>query len=366
MSKLQDSLDHLRADGVDLSNLTGGQIQKILDFLIIHALSPIIRVSDLFDAQLAYLLSATSRNKRRKLSAMDREQFMTTVCHALISFDKDSKIQLIAGAKIERHFLYNFVIKFLIELEDYPNLYHKFLTSKNEFDRTQADLKMRVLEQNFGISRDNLLSVIRQSTDYLNLAYSFRNSIVQNYIKMTHKQAISFVKTQSGTFDLEDVHQNFLTAVTKAIDKYDCSKGAITSYINWWIMNAQDSAGTGHGHEYGIAFSIPQLQRKSLATGESGDRNFSVSLDSIVSAEEEYDAHDYLIGDPGVDKALEARDDLYTIQYLAKCADYKGLARLYLDIDEVFSLRELIKMKRDMKENGFSLTEVPKLKRKAT
>lgn len=334
------------------SNLTGGQIQEVLDFLIYESLAPLVKTSDVFDVQIVYLLGLTARNRKRKLSALPREDFMNSLCHCLISDDRDKKIHILTNSKIERGFVYNFVVEFLKETKPYNDLYQKYLFAKGH-EKVQLDMRLRAIEQSVGSTRNKLFSVINIARDYLELAYEFRNSIVENYIKLAYKQAKAFCKMKGDNFDFKDVFQNFQTAITKAVDKYDCSKGALTSYINYWVLNAQTCSNTDHGHEYGIAYSIPQLQRKQMAQGNNGTEiNFSVSLDKLVSNDDTEgvaDLKDYIVGDVGPDVKLEKEQEINVIRYLAKCADIRGLARLYLDIDEVFSKKELRQMRKTMK-----------------
>lgn len=354
--------------GQDLtSNLTGGQIQEVLDFLIYESLSPLVKSSDVFDVQIVYLLGLTARNRKRKLSALPREEFMTSLCHCLISDDREKKIHILTNSKIERGFVYNFVVKFLKETDNYVELYQKFLFAKGT-DRVILDLKLKAIEQNVGNSRNKLFSTINIAQDYLELAYEFRNSIVSNYVKLAYKQAKAFCKMKGSNFDFQDVYHNFLTAITKAVDKYDCTKGALTSYINYWVLNAQTCSNTDHGHEYGVAYSIPQMQRKQMAQGNnsSGDVNFSVSLDKLVNPDSEdgqSSLQDYIVGDVGADIKLEQQQEMETVRYLAKCADIRSLARLYLDIDEIFSKKELRDMRNNMRAQGFIKAKPKKVKK---
>lgn len=352
------------------SNLTGGQIQEVLDFLIYESLTPLVKTSDVFDVQIVYLLGLTARNRKRKLSAMPREDFMNALCHCLITDDREKKIHILTNSKIERGFVYNFVVEFLKETKPYNDLYQKYMFATGH-EKIQLDMRLRAIEQSVGNSRDKLFSVINTARDYLELAYEFRNSIVQNYIRHAYKQAKMFVKAKEekgGNFDFNDVFQNFQTAITKAVDKYDSSRGALTSYINWWVLNAQSCSNTDHGHEYGIAYTIPQLQRKQMAQNKNGgDVNFSVSLDKLVGTGEEgegaTDLKDYIVGEVSPEVKLEREQEIDVIRYLTKCADTRGLARLYLDIDEVFSKKELRQMRDTMKAQLGVKVKLKNLKR---
>lgn len=340
-----------KSDLVLSENLTGGQIQEILDTLIHGAVSPIIRGCDAFDLQVQYILSVTARNRKRKLSSLPREEAITLMCRYLASSDREEKVRLVAAMRLERGFIYNFVVKFLAETGDYLDLYHKWCTERDKSARNMHRRRLTALERNIGCSKGTLFQTINNSQDYLRLAYTFRNSIVMKYVRHSFKQARSFVDMKGPTFDLEDVSQNFLAAVTKAVDKYDASKGALTSYINFWVLNAQTTSNSTHGHEYGVAYSIPQLQKKALAEKSSKGKaiNFSVSLDKMVGNDgEETELGQYIAGDASVEEELTREEDLDHVRFLAKAADIRGAARLYLEVDEVFSRKEKRKMLRTM------------------
>lgn len=356
----QSSFIRIGSDGhseKDLThNMTGEQIQEILDTLIYESLAPIIRTSDAFDVQIVYLLGLTAKNRKRKLSALPHVEFINRMCRCLLTDDREKKIQILRSSKIERGFVYNFVVKFLKETEDYIPLYQKYLFAKG-VEKMTLDMRLAVIEANVNSDRNKLFSVINVAHDYMELAYKFKNSVVSNYIKHAYKQAKSFCAMKGANFDFEDVYQNFLTAVTKAVDKYDCSKGALTSYINWWVLNAQNGGSSSdHGHEYGIAYSIPALHRKQMTGAAAGTEvNFGVSLDQALaneSGEAGSELIEYIVGDEGIDVGLEHEQELNTVRYLAKRADINGIARLYLDIDEVFSKREMRKMLQIMQAQG--------------
>lgn len=333
-------------------NLTGGQIQEVLDTLIIEAVSPIILGSDAFDLQIAHLLSATARNRKRKLSSLPRDVAMDAMCQYLSTSDRELKVKLLKSMRLERGFIYNFVVRFLDECEDYQRMYREWLMTRNKAKRRERRHRLTAVERSVGATNCNLFQIISSSRDYLELAYRFRNTIVMNYVRHAYKQAKMFVKSKGPNYDFKDVHQNFLAAVTKAVDKYDASRGALTSYINWWLLNAQTTSNSLHGHEYGIAYTIPQLQKKSLASKSRKAKhvNFGVSLDKMVGSEDDRkELVQFIAGDQSVEQEILNDEELDTIRGLVKHADHKGIARLYLDIEEVFSKKEKRKMLKTMR-----------------
>lgn len=338
-------------------NLTGGQIQSALDLLIHQAIRPIIVHTSVFDLQVVYLLALSARNKKRKLSALPRNEFLSVLSHYLIYPDREEKFALLAASKLERGFIHNFVVGFLKATESYRQMYSDYMRelrrdSTSMLTRT-LDAKLRVMEQHVGCSRQHLFPILNSVEDSIALAYEFRNSIVENYMKKAYQQAQA-ICAYNKNFDFKDVHQNLMASITKAIDKYDATKGALTSYINFWMLNALTSSHSGH--EYGIAYTIPQAHKRELAQSNNVNSiNFSVSLHTPIEGSEDVTLADKIADDkPTHEEEIIRQEEEDTLRYLIKAADYRGLARLYLDIPEVFSPKEVKKMKKYMAANGLA------------
>jgi hypothetical protein len=344
---------------IDTSNLTGGQIQEVFDFLIYHGLEPVLKYSTIFDVQVVYLLGIATTNKKRKISALDRDVSITQLSNILATTDSEKKLELLSKSKIERGFVYGFLVNFLNSTEDYVDLYTKYLTCSDVIAKKTLDMKLAVMERNVGFSRDHLFSTLNICRQYVNMAYEFRNFIVSHYLKHGYKLAHAHCKqkiSSGGTFDLKEVYQSLMAAITKAIDKYDSSQGALTSYINYWILNALTYSNSQYGFEYGVAYTMPTLQKRNIQGTKAADINYGISLDSMLTSDGSDDSiglQDILEGASGVDQSIEETEELDTIHYLIKSADYRGIARLYLDIDEYISKKERVRMIRTMyKQTG--------------
>lgn len=339
---------------LDTDNLTGGQIQSVLDFLIYNGLEPIVRHSTVFDVQLLHLLSVASTNKKRKVSALPREEFISTLCTALTTTDVSVKFDCINGAKLERGFVYNFLVKFLNTALDYNSLYTQYLTCSKHADKVILDHKMRAIENALLFSREDLFQTLNLCRKYVEFAYEFRNKIVCQYIKHAYKQAHVYCKVKGKNFDFDDVYQSLMTAITKALDKYDSSKGALTSYINYWVLNALTYSNQNYGHEYGVAYLIPQTQKKAVQGVKTDTVNFSVSLNTMLSDDSETAFGDLLISENHTENEYIENREADDLSYLIKCADKNGLARLYLDLAEYISVKERRQMAESMKKQlGF-------------
>lgn len=329
-------------------NLTGEQIQQVLDLFLYKALEPIILNSDVFDAQVSYVLALVSANRKRKPSSLPRERIIELLCKFLISTDRAEKFKLLREARLERSFLHVFISRFLKRYEPYVVSYRKFvIASARERAVQKANLDALALDAGCE-TRAGLYRILTIAFPYLNKFYECRSLVLDHYLKMSSRQAKIYIQANGGNFDFHDVRQSILKSILLAIDKYDSNKGALTSYINWWILNAQ-TCGTSE-HEYGIAYTIPQSHRKRIAEQSTGYINYSVRLDDVSSDGTTRDLHSVLGDDANISEDFERDEMSSIIQYLAKCADVRGCARLVLDIGEYFSSKELEKMAEHMRE----------------
>jgi len=332
---------------VNTSNLTGGQIQDVLDHLIYRGLEPLVLHSSVFDSQVAHLLTIAATNKKRKLSALDREVFVSQLCRVLATTNPTEKFELVSAAKIERSFVYGFLVNFLKATEQYRDLHVRYLSCSDHVERSRLESRMAVIENSVGFSRERLFSAVRVCEHYVALAYEFRNAVVEQYLKHGYKKAHAYCKSTTRHLDFKEVYQSFLAAITKSLDKYDSSKGALTSYVDYWLLNAMTYANPSYGHEYGIAYSMPQTQNRKGAAGEIPQQvNFSVSLDSLVGKDDDESTSllNMIPCGEGLDRDMEASEEEQLVLYLAKHADPSGLARLYLDLGEYFFNKELVQM----------------------
>lgn len=329
-------------------NLTGEQIQQTLDLFLYKALEPIILNSDIFDSQVSYILARTSQNRKRKLSSLVREDVISSLCTYLTltaNTDRSERFELIREARLERSFVHIFITRVLKHNEDYIYLYNRYMISpktERKFMKAELDLMAR----DIGTDRQGLYRIMTLSKAYLEKFYEYRSTVLSHYLKHCSKQAKMYIEVNSGSnYDFHDARQSILKSVLVAIDKYDSNQGALTSYINWWILNAQTCSTVDH--EYGIAYTIPQSHRKKIATQEAADVNYSVSLDTVISDEDEdRNLHSTLSDKVALEQEYETHEDHRIVQYLAKCVDSRGCARLFLDVGEYFSKNELSMMRK--------------------
>lgn len=330
-------------------NLTGEQIQQVLDLFLYKALEPIILNTDVFDAQVSYILALVSANRKRKPSSLHRDRIIELLCRFLVSTDRAEKFKLLREARLERSFLHVFAYRFLSRYEGYSDKYTRMmLASPSERLLIKGELDTDAARAGC-VDRQGLYRILTIGSSYLKRFYECRALVLDHYLKLSSSQAKMYIQANGTNFDFYDVRQSILKSVLVAIDKYDSNKGALTSYINWWILNAQ-TCGTSE-HEYGVAYTIPQSQRKRIAEKNSSFMNYSVSLDDVLSGEDNNRTlHSVLGGDRDVLEDYEQEEADVLVMYLSKFADVRGCARLVLDIGEYFTREELSIMSDHTKE----------------
>jgi hypothetical protein len=329
-------------------NLTGEQIQQVLDVFLYKALEPIVLYSNVFDHQVSYILSIVSSNRKRKVSSLDREVIIDLLCSYLFERDGVEKFELLRKARIQRSFIHMFISRFIQKFSDYMETYSEFLLAKGQRRKDLRESLNGIAQLAGCANRQELYVILTLSTAYIRQFYAYRSSVCEKYLKQSSIDAKDYISTNGVTSDFHDVRQTILKAILVAIDKYDSDRGAFTSYLKCWIRNALTSKTVEH--EYGIAYTVPQAQRQKIAQHATGYLNYSVSLDELSDDSETTKSLHSVIGDE-----TDHSDDISRVQEtmlirrIAKLADIRGCARLHLDIGEVFSESELNKMREQTK-----------------
>jgi hypothetical protein len=336
-------------------NLTGGQIQKILDTLLYNILRSLVTDARVYDTQIIFALSFISKNRKRKISSVPRADSINHLSKALLVPSVEAKLDHIRQAKLERSFVYVFAKRILDQhYDNFMNLYHGFLTEPEH--RVYYGRKIQTIQNSLGCSsRTEIQSTLNSCKEAFDMYRQYVNSVASQYLKMCSTQAKFFVDTNPhNQYDYYDVRQNYYRNLIVAINKYDSAKGALTSYIKMWILNAQTCASSEH--EYGIAFRVPPQVKKQMASDKGAvvDINFSLSLDATVEDDEgePVNLHNKIETPERVHEQMEFQNFSRLISRLAKNADINSLGRLTLDIDEFYSKEEVDQMREHMSKQG--------------
>lgn len=321
-------------------NLSGSQISTILDDLLYEALKYIILYTDFVENYIVELLPVVSTNKRRKFASIDREAFINNLFSFIVIKDKSIKVKLLRSCFLERNIIYDCIEEFFEKSKQYTQLYQDFLLTSNlekklEIRAALLDIESRVLV--IDKSRMNLFCILQNVKAYYDNTQIFKSMIVEKYIRLAYNESCIAAKSTGLNVDPLELFKNLILSISKAIDKYNPEKGALTSYIKWWFMDGTNQ--TNNTHEYGIAFSVPNPQRRRILSEMENVFNFSISLEkcwNVVTNEET------------VENILVFNQNEENISLLIKEVDKPGFAMLTLGINYVLSEKEKQQLRKTL------------------
>jgi hypothetical protein len=294
-------------------NYTSSQLLSVLDSLIFYALDAIIDHTSWLDLVVGNVLVWYGDNRKRKLSPLPKHQVLERCFLFVTTPSKEHKKELIRVMELERSLWFNACRLFTEGAGE--------ALSREMPDR----LRIAYMENHDG----DLYVAVRDCLYWIQVAQEMKRRIMEKYMRFTVTMANAYMKGANTRIDLDDLIQNFVLAVSKAIDKCSANQGTLTSYIQQWIRSAQSSSSSSH--EYGVAYSVPPAIRKQF-TDNRRVPNIALPLDcdeAITKAT------------PGPEELCENEDEIQKIRLLAKHADPSGLARLYHGIQETLDAEEL-------------------------
>jgi len=275
-------------------NYTSSQIIGTLDLCLLSALKAIDECSHFLENALLEILTSFAKPSRRRVSSLSKESLYANILIFLTLDDYDERKKQLQVIKFDRDVQRKIIHDFLKLVEQYEDNYSiKYDVAKSR--------KLYAIEQAVAARHSDILLSVREANRWFELATGFKQAIMEKYMRLTVNSSVSF-HNKWKHIPLDDLFQNFLVALSRAIDKYDSDKGTLTSYITVWHHDAQ--------------------RIKSHHTESH------VSLDTIS------ENPDYVVEDTD-----DSEEKL--IRLLAKYADPEGIARISLCIPEILTPEEI-------------------------
>lgn len=308
-------------------NYSSAQYVEVWDTLLYNALEPIVTCTKVADLILADVLHFYVENHRRKLSSLPKDLVMSSLVRFLISAPED-RLRRLRKCRLERNVLRLIITTFLDSATEYRDLVLKKIhTKENTAGYAQVEHSLSIIEHRLGYNgKIDLFSACNSVSFWYSQANTFKNMLMEKYLRLIVTQAQMYYKANNSNMDLDDIIQNLIVFTSKALDKYDVRKGTIVSYIQTWLQHAKNVTVV---QEDGIAFLLPVAKRSAVA-------NMAVSIDNEEVMEVEYECGEN----------VELDSTRRRVQLLAKLVDPTGLGRLSLGISEVLSREELALMRR--------------------
>lgn len=322
------------------NNLTTSQYLQIFDEYLDNAIIPIVSNTAFFDTFICSILGWQERNFRRKVSFLNRVEVPSLVINFLLQPTAEARVAAYKKLQLDRGIRIEFVRLFEDRLKPYIQACNCELKDPNtgEVDLSYCLRVKTVLEESFK-ARTPLLSTCLESLFWLDKALSFKQLILEKYVRLclTNAQR-DYVNFFNHEIDLDDIVQLYLLVASRAIDKCDSRQGALTSHIQNWFMTGRVRA--------------KQQYHQRLASQSTETVNWEALLADEISTSLQ-------------EKTLEDKDDQSLIRMLAKIADPTGAARAYLGIEEVLresEIEQLTKPKIQKEQNN----DTPNFDRRST
>lgn len=306
-------------------NLPSVQIANTLDDLLMRAMQPLLFATDYFERTLVEMLPFVASNARRRFVYLEQQDFVDVLFSLIASTNKDEKFAVISKLKMERTVYFDCLRSFERLGQQYTTLLQRYMTTpkKDTAERWRAWSALTAIEKNVGLlPGHSFLGVYRQVFFWHQQATLFKGMVAEKFIRLAFVDSGKAVSETALHIDRKDIFHNFMLSTARAIDKYDASRGALTSYIRMWFMDAKTAK--GNSHEYNTSFSVPTPMRKKLLAEGRMVGNLSVQMDE--------DAENAPTNQPTLIDSLIEAQELDRVSNIAVRADPFGLASLIHDI----------------------------------
>lgn len=304
------------------NNLTTSQYLQIYDEYLDNAVIPIIVGTAFFDTFITSLLGWQEKNFRRKVSFLHRSEVPSLVINFLLQPTAETRVAAYKKLQLDRGIRIEFVKLFEDRLKPYMQACNCELVNpySQQLDLGYCLKVKSVLEESFR-ARVPLLTTILESQFWLEKALSFKQIILEKYVRLclTNAQR-DYVHYFNHSVPLDDIVQVYLLAASRAIDKCDSRQGALTSHIQNWFMTGRVRVGKQHEQH---------MANQSLETVEWESQD--IYNENVNSSQE---------------KTIEDRENCQLIRMLAKIADPMGAARAFLGIEETLRESEINQLKQ--------------------
>lgn len=317
-------------------NLTGAQIARILDKLIWRALQPILVVTNYGRQLSGEILLQIYGDSRRVVSQLPRHELINRLFTTAVLPQQERHVSCFRSLCLERGLLFLLVEYFLYKTKPLLKLEERYWQ-----DPEETLININKIVFNMGnISRIN--AAIHWVNDFSKEYLSFRKYIMEKFYRLARVEGSKARAVTGMTIDIGDLENNYLFAISKAIDRYSPDRGTLVPYIKWWFTNAK--TGNEFPHQYGESYSLPINERRRITQqyryGQSSSTNFAYSLDDAVEIESEFDLETDTIN-------RHYNQHLVSILFQAKNAK---LALLKLNIPFVLTFDEILQQKLSMEK----------------
>jgi len=216
------------------SNATTPQYLKALDNMLLNAVRPLILNTDVAQDFIANLLGWQERNRKRKASFLDPDEFRLRAVVWLCTPAAVDRVATFGRLSLDRGAVIEMCSAFLSQTAPYLNA----CQSADPNDVESIALKQS-FEEHFRTGRA-LIAVVREVQLWFDRAVDFRSQILEKYIRLAITKAqYDYSHVFKLTVPLDDLVQSYVLAAGRAIDKCDHTQGVLTNHVTNWLLTAR-------------------------------------------------------------------------------------------------------------------------------
>lgn len=315
---MSDLMTYLKGNNPTSLALSSNQIFTLFDEILFRAADSLVENTEFFETSFGSVIAWYNSNKRRKLSRIPRDKAISLMVAFILTKDINVKKEILRTLMLERGLILDVLKRFLDLTEGYHKLLHRQVNMHHKF-AASVSYRIHVIERSV-LARENgdVYSCINIVRLWYTTALEMRDLVMQKYTRFIFSKVRQEVDRSTVMVDVNDLAQNYVIALIKAIHKYLPERGTFQSYLEYWILDAKTNVDSKH--YYGVAFDIPNMNCLTEGT-------LSNLYQSMDSAEVES------VSTSCIEDEIVENAHILRVRELAEYADPIGYARASLNID---------------------------------
>lgn len=310
-------------------NLSGNQIESLLNYFIFKALSPILQTL-WFKNELALILNYISKHAKHKFTNKEKVRIVSYLIDTIQVIDHSKIIELLKQSELDREFLIDILDKFcylfdkLLKLD--ADFYQKL--NNNNYDLKASRELNEFLESFNNLPLTFLLLSGKEVKYWYDKYIEFRDLVISKYYRLAFKFA-KMTKYAKPNTDIYCLFKSLLISINTALNKYTAKKGTLTSYIQLWFKATM--VNPKYDFELGRPFKLSNYGKQKMIDNGYNPNAISTDDQEFKSLENKA-SNEYL--DNNLD-ALEITNlDLLNFLNSVNCLDV-DITRLILNIPRI-------------------------------
>lgn len=269
-------------------NLSGNQIEALLDYFLYSAISPLLQTI-WFKNELALVINNILRDLKFKVTRINKNMAQSHILNAISALSKEEILSQLKQASLDRNIFRDILDKFLTRTKILLQEEEIFFSSLNSlgYDTKSAE-EINSLEEEFGLSRNFLIKTNKEVQFWFDRYLEFRHLIIGKYLRFAYKYA-KITKLNRPNADLQCFFKSLILAIGTALNKYTADRGTLTSYIQLWFKSTM--VNPPYDFELGRPFKLSNYAKQRMIDTGRNPNAISTNSDEFCTIESQLDSY---------------------------------------------------------------------------